>query len=350
MPAGWAAAAAAAVGLVGSSMQADAAGDAAAAQGQAADRSMREQQRQAEQARQDQAPFRNTGVAANSRLSYLLGLGGAPQLDKSKFQTGTKRDLVAVTKDNLDAKGYLEANQDVAADRRYGSNPTGHFNDWGFGEGRQQYVDVPTYDEAAYQAAVAEAEKAAPTTASSALLRKFTADDLEADPVYKSGLKFGLDRGTDAINARATASGMYDSGATLKALTQFGNDYGSTKANESYNRFTNDQGNIFNKLSGVSGSGQVATNQINSTGMNAANNISQTMEGAGNARAAGIVGGANAWGGAVTGANNAYNNYQSNQRLDALLAEQKNKKNLTSPYSTSPYYTGYDASGDYAYG
>jgi hypothetical protein len=88
----------------------------------------------------------------------------------------------------------------------------------------------------------------------------------EADPVYQSGLKFGADQGRDAINARATAGGMYDSGATLKALDPFGNDYGSTKANESFNRFNTSNDSIFNRLAGVSGAGQVASNQVTTAG------------------------------------------------------------------------------------
>ena len=91
------------------------------------------------------------------------------------------------------------------------------------------------------------------------LTRKFNANDLANDPVYNSGLKFGLDQGTGALNQRAIANGSYDSGATLKALTRFANDYGSTKANESYNRFNTDNTNTYNRLAGVSGAGQTAT-------------------------------------------------------------------------------------------
>lgn len=156
-------------------------------------------------------------------------------------------------------------------------------------------------------------------TGSGELLRKFGASDLEADPVYQSGLQFGLDEGTKGINARAISSGMYDSGATLKALTKYGNDYGSTKANESYNRYTADQNNIYNKLAGVSGAGQVASGQIQAAGTNMANNVSSAIADAGNARAAGIVGGANAWAG---GLSNAYNNYQNNSILQKLLKQQ----------------------------
>lgn len=105
------------------------------------------------------------------------------------------------------------------------------------------------------------------------LVRRFSQSDLEADPVYNNGLKFGLDQGKDAINARSLMAGNYDSGATLKALTRFGNDYGTTKAEGSYNRFTGDQNNTYNRLMGVTNVGQNATNAENTLGFNTASNI-----------------------------------------------------------------------------
>lgn len=248
-----------ALSLFGGSQQADAASNAAQVQGDSSaaavaesrrqfDLARQTQQDQYNQARTDQQPFRDTGVAGNARLRQLLGL-----------------------------------------DAGYSGGDSG------------------------------------------SLTRRFSASDLQADPVYQSGLQFGLDRGTAGINARAIAGGNYDSGATLKALTQFGNDYGSTKAADSYSRYIGDQSNIYNRLAGVSGAGQTATNAVNAAGSNAANqitaaganssnNIGNLITGAGNAAAAGIVGGANAWGGALGGANNAINSYQNNQNFQQLMA------------------------------
>jgi hypothetical protein len=155
------------------------------------------------------------------------------------------------------------------------------------------------------------------------LTKPFTSADLNADPVYNSGLQFGLDQGTKAINARAIAGGNYDSGATLKALTQFGNDYGSTKANDAFNRFQTTQGNIYNRLSGVSGTGQTAVGQVAQAGQAATNNITGSIADAGNARAAGIVGGANAVTGAAGNINSLANNFSSNATLQALLGQRQ---------------------------
>lgn len=153
------------------------------------------------------------------------------------------------------------------------------------------------------------------------LSRRFTASDLENDPVYQSGLEFGLNEGRKGINERAKATGMFDSGATLKALTRYGNDYGSTKANESYNRFNTDNTNLFNRLAGLSGAGQTATNTVTSAGANTSSNIGSLLTGSGNSRAASIVGGANAWNNALTGIGTAMKDAQTNDILQKILKE-----------------------------
>lgn len=147
------------------------------------------------------------------------------------------------------------------------------------------------------------------------LLRTFTANDMNADPVYQSGLQFGLNEGTKGINRMEAAQGSMLSGATLKALTRFGNDYGSTKAAEAYNRFTNNQANQYNRLAGLAGSGQTANAQIGAAGQNMANNISENQIGIGNARASGYIAQSNAIQNGINGALSAYRNNQpgSNQ-------------------------------------
>jgi len=151
------------------------------------------------------------------------------------------------------------------------------------------------------------------------LTRKFTTNDLNADPVYQSGLQFGLDEGRKGINARATATGNWDSGATLKALTRYGNDYGSTKANDSFNRFNTENTNIYNRLAGISGGGQTATNSVSASGANTAGNVANLQAGIGNANAAGIVGGNNAWANAIGGVNSVMNDAESRAIIDRLL-------------------------------
>lgn len=143
------------------------------------------------------------------------------------------------------------------------------------------------------------------------LARRFTMADFNADPVAQAGFQFGMDEGRKAIERRAASAGGYDSGATLKALTRFGNDYGMTKAGESYNRFTQDQTNLFNRLAAISGIGQTAANTVATTGMNTANNVSNAAIGMGNARGASTIAGANA----VSNAVNNVGSWLMNQEI-----------------------------------
>lgn len=278
--------------LIGGIFGSDASGDAADAQTAAASQSAATQRYMYDTTRADNAPFRETGLQANNRLAALMGMGS----------------------EGFNGAAYLAANPDVAADATYKNDPLGHYQTYGQAEGRN--MGSQTFG---------------------SLSRKFTQADMNADPVYQNGLQFGLNEGIKGINRQAAAGGSMLSGATLKALTRFGNDYGSTKANESYNRFNNDQNAQYNKLAGLSGAGQQATNQISAAGQNMANNISASQIGAGNARASGYVGQANAWNGAIGGATNALQQYSMMNRMFP-----------TAGYSGATGYTGgSDPMGDF---
>jgi len=165
------------------------------------------------------------------------------------------------------------------------------------------------------------------------LLKGFDQNDLNNDVVYNTGLKFGLDTGTNAINTRAASSGGYGSGAALKALTRFGNDYGTTKAAGAYDRLMNDKNQRYNFLAGQSQMGQNAAAGVGAAGMSAANGIAQNQLAAGNAQSAGMVGSANAISGGISDATNAY-------RWNQLLNKGK-------PAYQTP---GYNPTDSYLYG
>ncbi len=137
--------------------------------------------------------------------------------------------------------------------------------------------------------------------------RNFGMADFQADPGYA----FRQAEGQKAIDNSAASRGSALSGATLKALTRFGQDTASSEYQNSYNRWNNDVSNRFNRISGVAGTGQQATQQIGAYGqstasniaqgnMNTANNVAGNTIGAGNARASGYVGVANAITGGVS--------------------------------------------------
>lgn len=319
--------AAAAIAAGGAAYSADQAKSGAAEQVKATDRAIAEQNRNIALTRSDNAQFLRTGTSANQRLAQLLGINNGVDESDPRYQA-----IYNKLHDDYSALHYARYGTplDASTDQASLAMVQKQLQSQAAAEYKSQYGNESVANDPAF----------------GSLLRKFTQADLEADPVYQSGIKFGAQQGQDAINARATQAGNYDSGATLKALTRFNSDYASTKANDAYNRFTNDQNNIFNRLSGISGTGQVATSQVGASGANTTNAIAQSLTEAGNARAAGIVGGANAWGNAGQSTNSAINNYQNNQLLQKILAGQNNNGGQTSNFA----YTGYDRQGDYAYG
>jgi len=303
--------------LLSASMAKDAAGEASDAQVAGGDRATAEQRRQYDLTRSDTAPFLKTGTDANKRLAYLLGLTD-PSGTTTSSTSGKPVGIV---------RGNQVYNKETGAYMgRYGIDPGAETIDRLAPQlGLSGIVDESGQTVWGNPADPVTTSSTTPNDSSyGSLLKKFGIEDLNADPVYNSGLQFGLDQGTKGINARAIAGGGYDSGATLKALTQFGNDYGSTKAGDSYNRYNADQTGVYNKLAGISGTGQSAVNTVSQAGQNSANNISNIEQGVGNSRAASIVGGANAYGSALGGINSAVNSYNSNQTLQKLLSGNNN--------------------------
>ena len=126
-------------------------------------------------------------------------------------------------------------------------------------------------------------------------MQPFTGEGLTEDPGYQ----FGMDEGEKAINRNMAARGMLNSGAALKSLQRFNQDYAGTKFNEAFNRNQASKNQAYNMLAGVSGTGQTSANQTAQMGMrNAAMIGNYGLQGA-NSQAAGRIGGANAWMGAL---------------------------------------------------
>lgn len=123
----------------------------------------------------------------------------------------------------------------------------------------------------------------------------YTGQDIYSDPSYQ----FRLQQGQDAIQSSAAAQGGLLSGATLKALQNYGQESASQEYSNAYNRFNADQTNRYNRLSNLVGIGQNAAAQVGNAGAQTAQAVANnTMEGA-NSIAAGQVGSANAWAGAA---------------------------------------------------
>lgn len=102
-----------------------------------------------------------------------------------------------------------------------------------------------------------------------------TAQDVLSYPGYQ----FGMDQGTRALQGSSAARGSLHSGATLKALNKFGNDYATTKFGDVFNIKQTALGNNFNRAMGAAGMGQSGVQQTQQAGSNYANNVGQNLLG-----------------------------------------------------------------------
>lgn len=199
---------------------------AASAQKSAANSANALQQYIFEQSREDQQPFRETGVDALNALNFEVMGGPRPVFDRSV----TEKD------------GAFRIARDGG-----GLNPTkyGSFN-----------------------AAQADAERQGNRLGT-------TYRGFQATPGYQ----FRVSEGQKGIERSAAARGGLLSGATMKATERFRQGI----AAEEY-------GNHLNRLAALSGGGQTATNALSALGQNYANSSAQTALAGGQARASGYLG------------------------------------------------------------
>lgn len=338
--------------IIGGMMGSDASGDASNAQIAASDRASATQEAARRQQRQDLMPWMQGGQAANNALLSRLGIGSA---NTGAFTPKTadqlRQELIGqytTSSGGTDAAMEQYIRDRVNSDSRPAAgSPVEQYiksrmpaGDWSLAGGLyDQYMQSRPYagqqqgnsavDEAGLQAAIQQAmANQGPATAGGVdpnygtLLKKFDQSDLNSDLVYQNGLQFGLNTGINQLNQRAAAGGNYGSGAALKALTRFGNDYATTKTEGAYNRNQGEKAQTYNFLSGVSGQGQSAAAGVGAAGLATGNNIANNQLAAGNASAAGIVGGANAMSNGLAGATNAYqwNQLMSRPKTNTALS------------------------------
>lgn len=127
------------------------------------------------------------------------------------------------------------------------------------------------------------------------LARMFTAADLETQlaPNYE----FMKQQGLGAIMQGANVGG---GGSNVqRGAIKFAQDYARNAYQDALNNFRLQQGDIFNRLSNISGTGQTAQQSAAQTAGQFGSNISQLGIGAAQAQAAGQIGAANAYAGAL---------------------------------------------------
>ena len=140
--------------------------------------------------------------------------------------------------------------------------------------------------------------------------------DQNADP----GTAFRMSEGVKALDRSAASRGGLLSGATLKGVQRYGQDLGSQEYQNAFNRYTTgfnadtgERNALFNRISGVAGTGQAATNSVDAQGAATASNIGNAyMTDAANQGNAGMAAAGmrnSAYGGAANALGRLYGNY-----------------------------------------
>lgn len=383
----------AAAGAIGGALiTANAAGDAADAQAGASQESTQLQMMMAAQQRQDLEPWVKAGGNAQNLLSRYLGTGGVGSsgVTSMGLATGLTPDQVraqllsrftrtptagangaplyrtgADAVAALGAQGAHDYYQNQARDedmsRLWTTGPNNPamdgVNSWdnnpanpaaggsGAGAVDEEGLNAEIAKYYAEQQALNDAAAKDPTYGS--LLRpyrngqefSFTGKDLLTDPGYK----FGLDQGTMGIERGQASRGNFLSGAAMKELARYNEDYAGTKFNEGFGRalgtwntnlnaYDSNRNTIYNFLTGQSTLGQNAAARVGAGSQQAANAAGQNIAAAGNASAAASVAGGNAL---TSGLNSLANTLRSNSSPNSAAGWNSLISSGGTPYGAS---------------
>jgi len=318
--------------LISGLMGSDASSDAAAAQEQAAQQASQTQLQMFNQIQQNLQPYMTTGGYGNSLLAAFLGVPYQPQTESQirnslapqYTNNSSTASVPAVTSTPSSTTSSGNGNpyapnttawklwnyENTPVNQRGnmqgsigGDQDLGVYN-WanpsnGYGQNMvQPAATTPTsnVDTAGLDAAVKNvlAQQNALSGVASSIqgmgLQPFVYNEA-TDPMAQTMLKFG----SDAISNQRSALGGVNSGATLKALSDYGQQTAASSYQQEYNNYYNNLNRIFDMLSGVSSSGQNAAAGVGNAGLSTGNSIASNTLAAGNAQSAGIIGGANAY-------------------------------------------------------
>jgi hypothetical protein len=207
--------------VLSGSNQNKAASKAADATQRAADASAAVLRENYDKSAQALAPWQSSGLSANNQLNALLGLGGGQQMAGPSYGGG---DPYA---------SYVQQNPDLMAEfGRVGGQFGGdmgaygqfHYNQFGQNEGRmlpsQQMQAAPTGGVSSQDAARAAFDQFRNST----------------------GYQFRLGEGMDAVNSGYAGAGTLKSGAAMKAINEYGQNFASNEFANYANLLNNQAG------------------------------------------------------------------------------------------------------------
>ena len=131
-----------------------------------------------------------------------------------------------------------------------------------------------------------------------------TLDQLQMDPSYR----WRMQEGINALAASGAAAGNYGSGNLGVALQNYGQNLASTEYSNAWNRWQQEQAQLFNRLSGVAGTGQATAATLGGLGQGYAGMATNTLQNAGQAYQQGLIGQAQGFGSMAQGAGQGFGN------------------------------------------
>lgn len=247
--------------------------------------------------RSDLAPYTQTGSDAITRLGSLLGIGPKPgSTTAAAGPAGLPPDALAKQGEAKFLQDWLAGKNPIGQDGKHIGSAPHNAATLAKVQGQldQDLRDVQTAQEMADNTARQQTSVNSGDPADyGSLMKDFTAADFTKDPGYD----FRLSEGTKALERSAAARGGVQSGGTLKALTDYNQNFASNEFNNSYNRFQTNRATKANLLLGTAGLGQVSLGQQANLGQNTATQIADNtangITGAANATASGYINNAN---------------------------------------------------------
>jgi hypothetical protein len=287
---------------------------AAKTQANAANRAADIGQQQFDTITQQEQPYMQSGYGALSQLNYLLGIPeqgggqggqqGGQTYDMSRGEDGSW----AMNPDGTMGQRMVNAPGGGGASGVMsqfpgggGSNPGGFAGAMGTMIGRVNANQgmTPSGQIVNQPGAPPSGVTGSQAGGFGSLTKPFSISDFyDYSPAYQ----FQKQQGTQGVlNASAAGQGAL-SGAAQKDLIGYNQSLAGTSFNNAFNQYQTQQGNIFNRLSGVAQLGQTAAANTGQQGTALTGQIGQSVTNAGTAAAAGQVGSANAWSGALSSA------------------------------------------------
>lgn len=260
-----------------------------------------------------QQPYMGTGYAANDTLSRLLGLaptagkpvgnaataaaGGGNGWNSSNGKLVGDQYLAPDTETVDKGNGWYEVHQ---GGQRVGTLRPGGKNGQFVNDTGAQLAMPQASGTSASGADINSDGYAADNTglATGYLSQTFGPQQFAAgmDPGYQ----WRQQQGTQAVlNGAAAGSGSL-SGPALAALLSRSQGEASQEYGNAFDRFQTQQGNIYQRLTGLAQLGQNAAAGVGAQGVQTGANIGANITGAANASAAGQIGAANAYGGTAS--------------------------------------------------